>query len=717
MKKVLSMLSLLLISLLPLSALERVISPASGVWSNKQSLVLNTRDGADCYYSYSGTDPLTSGFMYDGPVLIDADGDVTVRIVCVSKHGNREEYRVSYTVQCETKLPFEEQSIERNFIDRISSEPLWLFTVGDHVTIPDTFFYCLGDGVQPYLTGKTLSVSLENRLSRYIPCTVTTKESAETAEKAGDAKNPHWRFVIFLAGGEAGTLAKYDVPFTLTDWTRFQFTGAKFIYAIDNGMWSANKDPQTLDRTVSHTVYWQSIAYERGNPVQSFVLPPKPELSVREVKADKGPVVFSIEGDARYRMEIVSSGNSADAASSDGLFTQVAFDTFEGDAIGGEAVFALFCDGVYQGELSAPYNIDNKPPLAPVITPSVATDYARRPVALSFSAEAGATIFYAVSEAVSVEEHTDAVLLAQSTKAENYRPYTGDTVVLPSGEETALFYKVCAYAVDKAGNTGTAATYTVTIDEYNYFLSEAADDDGDGSKNRPFNCFSDALSVINSGRYAHFFVSGTIVLPSGETAFTSNCSFTALDNARFVLPADGTLVVRSASFAAENCTFEKTALTSGKKVGTASFFTLENAAVSFTGCELVGVFESNGTAFTASGSVIDFSNSGLTVQGSVYVCGISASESKVTGKESRFSCVAPTAVNFSVQGGLFELRSSECKVVSHLGRIAELSRTNARLTKNSYTGEFDSSKSKVSPVWSDSATLLLENAQNVQAGF
>ena len=50
---------------------QRIISPVPGTWANKQCLVLNTTDGSECFYSYSGTDPLTSGFAYDGPVLID----------------------------------------------------------------------------------------------------------------------------------------------------------------------------------------------------------------------------------------------------------------------------------------------------------------------------------------------------------------------------------------------------------------------------------------------------------------------------------------------------------------------------------------------------------------------------------------------------------------------------------------------------------------------
>ncbi|MDE6774520.1 MAG: hypothetical protein K2J14_07845, partial [Treponemataceae bacterium] len=70
-----------------------------------------------------------------------------------------------------------------------------------------------------------------------------------------------------------------------------------------------------------------------------------------------------------------------------------------------------------------------------------------------------------------------------------------------------------------------------------------------------------------------------------------------------------------------------------------------------------------------------------------------------------------------VQGGLFELRASECKVVSHLGRIAELTRTNARITGSSYVGEFDNKVSAILPIWQDEKTLMIENRDNTAAGF
>ncbi len=91
---------------------QRVISPVAGNFCNKQPLVIDVSDGAECFYSLSGTDPLASGFAYDGPVLIDITGRVDVKIAVI-KENSKEEIEISYNVKEEN--PFETDSQEFNF--------------------------------------------------------------------------------------------------------------------------------------------------------------------------------------------------------------------------------------------------------------------------------------------------------------------------------------------------------------------------------------------------------------------------------------------------------------------------------------------------------------------------------------------------------------------------------------------------------------------------
>ena len=130
---------------------QRIISPVPGTWSNKQSLILNTCDGSECFYSYSGTDPLTSGFAYDGPVLIDETGDVTVRVVSV-KGDKKEELSVTFTVQ-ESENTYAADTVENAFVSKICENPMIVYSLGT-----GSNRYCSADHIRLY-QGNTLTVS------------------------------------------------------------------------------------------------------------------------------------------------------------------------------------------------------------------------------------------------------------------------------------------------------------------------------------------------------------------------------------------------------------------------------------------------------------------------------------------------------------------------------------------------------------------------------
>ena len=76
-----------------------IVSPRSGTWMNKQPLVLEVPESCEVFYSFSGSHPMESGFAYDGPVMLDAEGDVSVRIALVFPHGDAMIYTIDYSVQ------------------------------------------------------------------------------------------------------------------------------------------------------------------------------------------------------------------------------------------------------------------------------------------------------------------------------------------------------------------------------------------------------------------------------------------------------------------------------------------------------------------------------------------------------------------------------------------------------------------------------------------
>ena len=104
-------------------------------------------------------------------------------------------------------------------------------------------------------------------------------------------------------------------------------------------------------------------------------------------------------------------------------------------------------------------------------------------------------------------------------------------------------------------------------------------------------------------------------------------------------------------------------------------------------------------------------------QATAYACDISSTKSKIFFTKSHASSIADTAVNFSVKASSFDLKSSDCRVISHLGRIVEASESNLRLNGNKYTGDFDREQRNVEPVWKDEKSLLLEDKNNLASGF
>ena len=155
-----------------------IISPAEGKWSNKQMLVIDTEDKAEYFYSLNGEDPKTSGFAYDGPVLIDLTGDVTLRI---QKATGNEEKIIKYSVE----LNKAENEKYYSFINTFFDSGIINYTAGSTISIPYDLNYAIGLGSEYYIPGEDIYMSQDSVFSRTLPC-----------EIYDPAKKLKWRFVI-----------------------------------------------------------------------------------------------------------------------------------------------------------------------------------------------------------------------------------------------------------------------------------------------------------------------------------------------------------------------------------------------------------------------------------------------------------------------------------------------------------------------------------------
>ncbi len=674
-----------------------IISPSSGVWANKQPLVISTSENAEIFYSTSGTDPAVTGFAYDGPVLIDQTGPVDLRIVAIDDKSNKQEFRISYSVNEE----FASEKEVSTFISSLSSTPVIQYTSGDVIEMPSSVMYKIGNDIEKtsFLQAQPLKLAEQSNISEYVPCIVAFGEK-------------QWRFVIQTAGKMMGSFAKRSVPFEISEWNTFKFTGKKLIYAIDDGDWSASTTPVYIDRSLPHVVRWQSIIYSAENRVHSFALPPIPKIVTS--KEDSGALTFTVNGEAGYTLGNYKSPSSKSIQIDNGTFSSITADVFPGDSISKSATFSVFYDTVYQGKLSVPVIIDRRPPEPPEIISSAEDNFSRKAVKINFTAESGADIFYSIDSIVAEKGDEKNVYSVSNKKmSDSY-------LLLQPYKESAIDYSITAFAVDAAGNKSTSSTYKVQVDNFNYYVSsQKAGITEDGSKSHPFTTLSPLVSIINQAEKIRIHVNGTIKGDTAPIILSSSFEIIGNSNAHIILPASAQIAISNANVVIKDCIIEKTTASDYATTDDDSavhFITLTDSKADISDSELTAVFSQTGTAIDMTSSTLSLRNSGLTVKGNTYSSNVNAYDSEILVTGSRISSTADTAINFSTQNSKFTLSETFCQITAHLGRIAELGNTVARFYNNTFTGKL-SEKRGINPIWKDAKSMLNEDTGTAENGF
>ena len=355
-----------------------VISPVSGKWSNKQILLIETDNSekADYYYSIDGSSPKEFGFAYDGPVLLDVVGDVELKIVKVT-NDITEEIKINYNVVENDGF----NSSYENLINSFFKSGILNCSSGSTISIPPSLMYRFGTDKKTFIQGKDLELAKNSSISRYLPC--------ELYDSSNDF---HWRFILNTIPQTMGIYSKKDVPFFVTDWETITFTNQDYIYKIDNGMWTLPKEPIFLDRNENHMIYWQSIAFEQGNPIEYFELPKKPTLNV-DISAD-GNYTYTLIGDDFYTLGVKDEKNSEVQQ----LFTEIGVDTFLGDKISGEICLQVYSNSIYQGEFNESYVVDKLLPEQPIILSNVDSFYSRKKVDITINSVNNEDLYVSISK-------------------------------------------------------------------------------------------------------------------------------------------------------------------------------------------------------------------------------------------------------------------------------------------------------------------------------
>ena len=678
----------------------KVVSPQEGIWSNKQMLVIDTEGSNDDYfYSLNGSDPENFGFFYDGPVLIDLSGDVQLRIKKAGKNNETEEAVVKYSVIPDNvnSKPYSE------FINTFYKSGVINYSAGSILSIPSELEYSLSAAPYNYIQGQDLTISEKCVLTRYIPCVIRDP-----------ATGKRWSFIIKTFPQTAGVFSRRDVPFKISNWENLTFTNKNFIYKIDSEFWGQPKESIKIDRNESHMIYWQSIDYSPDNPIEFFVLPPKPQISAS--KMDDGSVVMSIDGDDSYSLSVLSFDEKVYQE----LFEEICADTFYGDRLKGQLKVGVFSNSVYQGELLFNYFVNKRPPAQPVITSSSKDFYSRGSVSVNITSEEGCDLFYAISKPYLITDSKKSFSADSSVFKEietaPFEKCGGSSVkfTLNGSDEGAVYYKIRAYSGD-GKNQGKTAEYGVVIDNYNYYYNEASTIyPADGSIGRPYNNFKECIESANKVRNARLYITGPVTIPEGQTVITSNIEFTNQENGELNFKPDATLYVKNSTVQLENfkISADSTKSSSTKIV---PLFKLENAVMDISNCQISALLGKNGTFADCFNTSILMNSTIASVNASTYASFLSGVKTRLNIQNSSINVTADTAVVLSMNEGNISVRNNSFKVIGTKGRIAELFDIKGNFTNNILRGNLKST-SPVAPVYKDKQTSISES-KNDQKGF
>lgn len=673
-----------------------IISPVSGSWSNKQVLFIDTDDSvkSEYFYSVDGSSPKEFGFAYDGPVLLDVVGEIELKIVKIS-NDITEEIKINYNVVENDGF----NSSYENLINSFFNSGILNCSSGSTISIPTSLLYRFGTDKKAFIQGKELELAKNSSISRYLPC-----------ELYDSTNNLHWRFIVNTIPQTMGIYSKKDVPFYVTDWNTITFTNQDYIYKIDNGMWTLPKEPIVLDRSENHIIYWQSIAYEQGNPIEYFELPKKPTLNV-DISPD-GNYTYTLIGDDSYTLGIKDKKNSEVQQ----LFTEIGVDTFFGDKISGEICLQVYSSSIYQGEFYESYVVDKRLPEQPIIISDENSFYSRKKVDITINSENNADLYVSISKPFVISDISKSYdpqdSIFENVEFHGFKKVPNEYKIsfLPKNEQVEYF-KICAYTYNGKCKS-IVSEYSVIIDMYNYYFdSELIVENPDGTKLKPYSSFEQCLSDINKTRFAIFRVKGNLKFPEKKTIIQTNCKIQNVGEAKLIFPSNSTLVVKNSTLEIEDCVLKNEEAIDSSSNQIIPMIKVENGIFTLTDCEVISSFKKNGSFVESFNSNLNFNNVIASSRANSYISMISGVKTRLNIKKSTFASDAETVILFSLNDSYINCSNSLLKVSGKRGRIGEFFGVEGDLRKNTIHCKFGLDNSTVSPFYFDkkSTIELLDN--------
>ncbi len=492
-----------------------------GRYNQPVMVVIQPRSPDDTVYvSYSreGTDPpdpVSSGIPYTEPLSFDcAEGRevlIEMRIVALSKHGNRSEPDL-YTRFTLDKLPPLDPKMTGIPESGVTKDSL---RVGFEAAEGKIYFSYTDDGSTPrlpqidpknlfasltYLPGREGQEVTYRFAARAVDDLGNTSQGLKIHSVTVDRKIPSQpvepEILDYWDGESRKTIVSWNVPvghrlyYSMSD-----ENGAEAQFELYSD--SFNLDlPQAADK-VAIRAYLEDPAGNRST-VASFVSHPerKPRIpvisGVRAGDVLNSRVLVNIEnaeGVIRYELSTDNSPPSPVGPDSpEGRKTMI-FDVDPGESIPFSLRIRTFHPNrpeLSSDPVSVSFVIDKDPPLIPTALALEDNGYYLGSRVVRFEEQEG-QIFYTLSSGENVAPPA----------LDDFKPYDGE-FNLEGQEGSTVYYRLEAYAVDAAGNRSRSnIQYGLHIDRKGIYVSSSGDDDNEGTRVRPFRSIQKGLDYLH----------------------------------------------------------------------------------------------------------------------------------------------------------------------------------------------------------------------------
>ena len=673
-----------------------VLSPVEGKWSNYQSIVIDVPEGATAFYSFTGDNPLYSGFAYESPVLLELEGDINLKVVILNKDDSVIEESVNFSVNKKTlNLPFVTEFQNQAFVTLSEN----------NISIPAYMRFAFGDENSYFLKGKTLTIDTKNSLEQILPLQIKDE-------------NNIYRFMVkipanisaeenhFVQTDDDSVFSEYDYtvrriekklsqcPFQIefVDWTKMKISSDENIYVcLDDDVWQTGNFELDISRDVSHTLSWidtTSMNPEEFIPEEFKVyyttIPVMPTLKLLQ---DKSKVVEVSLSDKNFEFEIVQNQKGVTSNFSGVRNKKYYIDTVYGNDLISKIETKVFYDEFYQGSLISDFSIDRMPPKSPEVILSDDRFFVRNPIEIKFNSDE--KIHYVLkSKEISSNELKNLELELTKNFAfdsSSAIELENDSLVLFEDNPNAVFYNLAYFTKDNSGNVSEISYYQVLIDSYNYYVEASSKNSNyvqDGSAARPFSSFEQVLSFLEKDKFVKIHVEGNFVnMP--QMNFTSPCEIISSKGARFTFAKDSFILVENTNLKISNCVLEQN-FVNNDLFSQQNLFKLDNATLTLDNCETVSLFNKNGSVIFANNSNINILNSGLTIQSKVYSSVFNLLNSDLNCEQSRISAVADSVIALTMNAGKLKLDNCQIQVNGKTSKFYELFGVEYSVLKNKF---------------------------------